>query len=49
MLCAAIMAGIELAMAALIFNWLFAAILLLVFTIAYVYVRYTRDKIGYLR
>ena len=43
-----ILAGISFAIALAVFNWLSAAIIVLVFIAAYIYVRYTRDRIGYL-
>jgi 4-hydroxybenzoate polyprenyltransferase len=45
---AAILTGIGLLMAGLIFNWLFAAMTFLCWAGNYIYTRYTRDGIGYL-
>ena len=42
------MAGLSFAIALVLFNWLSAALIVLVSITAYVYVRYTRDRIGYL-
>ncbi|HXY87030.1 MAG TPA: UbiA family prenyltransferase [Candidatus Acidoferrales bacterium] len=43
-----ILTGISFAIALLVFNWLSAAIIVLVFVTHYIYARYTRDHIGYL-
>ena len=43
-----VVTGISLVIAGVVFNWLFAAIALLVVVLGYVYVRYTRDTIGHL-
>jgi 4-hydroxybenzoate polyprenyltransferase len=45
---AGVIAGIAFMMAGLIFNWLSAAIILIVIALSYVYARYTRDKVGHL-
>jgi 4-hydroxybenzoate polyprenyltransferase len=43
-----ILAGIAFTIALVVFNWLSAAIIVLDSITAYIYVRYTRDRIGYL-
>jgi len=43
-----ILAGIAFTIALVVFNWLSAAITLLVVALAYIYGRYTRDAVGYL-
>ena len=45
---AGVIAGIAFMMAGLIFNWLSAAVILIVIALSYVYARYTRDKVGHL-
>ena len=45
---ASVIAGIAFMMAGLIFNWLSAAMILIVIALSYVYARYTRDKVGHL-
>jgi 4-hydroxybenzoate polyprenyltransferase len=43
-----ILAGLALAIAALVFNWFFTTLLLVALGLSYLYVHYTRDHIGYL-
>lgn len=45
---AVVMAGIGIIMAYLVFNWLCAALALMVIVLGCIYTRYTRDKIGFL-
>ncbi|MFZ0010356.1 MAG: hypothetical protein WAL97_00395 [Halobacteriota archaeon] len=48
MLYAALLAGTGPLTAGLVFNWLFAVMVLLILTSGYVCTRYTRDNVGYL-
>jgi len=43
-----ILSGISFAIALLVFNWLSAAIIVLVFITHYIYAWYTRDRVCYL-
>jgi 4-hydroxybenzoate polyprenyltransferase len=43
-----ILAGVALAIAALVFNWVFTTLVLVSLGLSYFYARYTRDNVGYL-
>ncbi len=43
-----ILAGLSFVIALVVFNWLSAAITFVIFILAYIYARYTRDNVGYL-